>query len=163
LKRIIQIAAVVVALILFVCLGAEFALNLRAARQAQSLLEKIRNLTVGESTEAEVQNLVDKNWGEAGGRISGVCELDAKHAARQRHVAYSRLLRVREVRRSLRHPLLSERWVGPLLYSDRDPPHACPRTVARVALKVAREERQPSTPLAGSRSGTNCIHEHVGG
>jgi hypothetical protein len=41
-------------------------------------LEEIRNLTVGESSEAEVQNLVDKNGGEAGTRISGVCELDAK-------------------------------------------------------------------------------------
>jgi hypothetical protein len=78
LKRIIQIAAAVLALIPFVCLGAEFALNLRAARQAQFFLEEIRNLTVGESSEAEVQNLVDKNGGEAGTRISGVCELDAK-------------------------------------------------------------------------------------
>src|ERR1700727_695101 len=65
-------------LVLFVWVGLAFVLNLRAEKQARSLLNEIRDLTVGESTEIEIQNLVDKNGGESGGIISGVCDLNAK-------------------------------------------------------------------------------------
>jgi hypothetical protein len=54
-------------------LSVVFVLNLRAERQAVSLLQAVRTLRIGHSTEADVQRLVRRYGGEAGGDYSGLC------------------------------------------------------------------------------------------
>ncbi len=77
LNRIIKTVAFL-GLILVICLGTEFTLNLRAERRARSALDEIRALAVGVSTETEVQNVVDRNGGEGTATTSGHCGPDAK-------------------------------------------------------------------------------------
>lgn len=65
------VAAMIVLGVLAFCVV--FVLNLRAERQAVSLLQAVRTLRVGQSTEADVQRLVRQYGGEAGGQYSGLC------------------------------------------------------------------------------------------
>ena len=51
-----------------------FIINLRAERRAAALFQEVRSLRVGESTDADVKEIVDRYGGEAGLLPSGFCQ-----------------------------------------------------------------------------------------
>jgi hypothetical protein len=71
-KLILSLVSTLLVLIFAGIMFEAFA-NLSAERRAASLLEDVRGLKVGESTSEDIQRLIARYGGEAGGMITNVC------------------------------------------------------------------------------------------